>query len=312
MTLNARDKKILIFLVPVMLVAAYWFLVLAPKREEARSLGEKLVSAESRRDTALQTLRQAEASKGDYAKDYATVVRLGKAIPTDVDMPSLLVQLDRAAKGTNIRFAKITAGPRTAPTVAPVAAAAPGGSSTAPPAADAGGAAATTAPGQATESANETAAEANSSSEASATAAGSPPAAAGAPAPPAGAAGTTTTTAAPTALDTVPLTFSFDGRFGDLADFFHEMKRFVRVANDRVQVDGRLMKIDGFTFDSTNFPTITAEVTATVYLAPKTEGTTAGATPEGPAPATTPTTPAPAAAAPAPVPATPVAQGGTQ
>jgi hypothetical protein len=90
------------------------------------------------------------------------------------------------------------------------------------------------------------------------------------------------------------------------------MKLFVRVANDRVQVDGRLMKIDGFTFDSTAFPTITAEVTATVYLAPKTQGATAGATPQGPATTTTPTTPAPAAAAPAPAPATPVAQGAAQ
>jgi len=92
----------------------------------------------------------------------------------------------------------------------------------------------------------------------------------------------------------------------------------VRVANDRVQVDGRLMKIDGFTFDSTKFPTITAEVTATVYLAPKTQGATAGATPQGPASTTTtattpaPAAPAPAAAAPAPAPATPVAQGASQ
>ncbi len=313
MSLSARDKKIVIFLVPVMLVLAYWFLVLTPKREEAKELGETLVTAESRRDTAVATLRQAEATKDTYVKDYATVVRLGKAIPTEVDMPSLLVQLDRAAKGTNIRFAKIAAGPRTPPPVAPVAAPVPEGSSTDAPAADAGGAAATTGPGQATESANEGAAAANGSSDASATAAGSPPPAAGTPPPPPGspAAGTTTTTAAPTALDTVPLTFSFDGRFADLADFFHEMKRFVRVANDRVQVDGRLMKIDGFTFDSTTFPTITAEVTATVYLAPKTQGVTAGATPQGPATTTT-TPPAPAAAAPAPAAAAPVAQGGTQ
>jgi len=325
MSLNARDKKIVMFLVPVILVAAYWFLVLTPKREEAGKLGETLTTAESRRDTAQASLRLAEASKSDYTKDYATVVRLGKAIPSDVDMPSLLVQLDRAAKGTDIRFAKIAAGARTVAPVAPVTAAPPTDSGTAAPASDAGGAPAGTGPGQATESANESAAAANGSSAASAAAAGSPtpgtPPAAGTPAPGATAA-TTTTTSAPTALDTVPLTFSFDGRFADLADFFHEMKRFVRVANDRVQVDGRLMKIDGFTFDSTKFPTITAEVTATVYLAPKTQGATAGATPQGPAPTTTTTTttapapapaaPAPAAAAPAPAPATPAAQGAAQ
>jgi hypothetical protein len=31
---------------------------------------------------------------------YAQVVRLGKALPSSVDMPSLLVQLDAAAAGT--------------------------------------------------------------------------------------------------------------------------------------------------------------------------------------------------------------------
>ena len=49
----------------------------------------------------------------DYAKDYATVVRLGKAIPSTLDMPSLLVQLESAAKGTGIDFDSITVGERT-------------------------------------------------------------------------------------------------------------------------------------------------------------------------------------------------------
>ena len=35
-----------------------------------------------------------------------------------------------------------------------------------------------------------------------------------------------------------------------------------------------------------SFPEITATLTATAYLAPETEGATAGATPTGPAPAT--------------------------
>jgi hypothetical protein len=49
------------------------------------------------------------------------------------------------------------------------------------------------------------------------------------------------------------------------------------------------------------FPGIRAEVTATVYLSPLTQGVTAGATPAGPAP-TTPTTPAESTPAPAPAP----------
>jgi hypothetical protein len=81
------------------------------------------------------------------------------------------------------------------------------------------------------------------------------------------------------------------------------MKRFVRVANQDIRVKGRLMTIDRLTFKSDRFPVITAEVTSTVYLSPKSQGTTAGATPQGPgtgnstpaaAPSTTASNPAPA------------------
>ena len=269
MNLTDRDRKIAMLLIPVVVIAAYWFLLLAPKREEATRLGDQLVKVEGERDAAKSLSSDAESTRADYAHDYATVVRLGKAIPTEVDLPSLLVQLDRAAKGTHIRFAKITVGPRA---VAPAATpATPGAAADGAPPVAAGGAPATSGSGTAVETANEGAAAAE-----------------GTPAPADGAAATTppgtgqAVSAAP-ALDSVPLTFSFTGSFFDLADFFHEMKRFVRLADGSVRVDGRLMKIDGFTFGSSDFPTSTADVTASVYLAPKTEGTTAGGTPTGPA-----------------------------
>ena len=79
---------------------------------------------------------------------------------------------------------------------------------------------------------------------------------------------------------------------------FHRFKRFVKIAGDDIRVQGRLMTIDGFEFTSgENFPNLTAEVKATVYLTPKVQGTTAGATPTGPA------APAPGAAQPVSTPA---------
>jgi len=83
----------------------------------------------------------------------------------------------------------------------------------------------------------------------------------------------------------VPLEFEFTGRFLRLADFFHRLKRFVRVAGNRIDVKGRLLTIDTvkLTSDVAAFPGIKAEVSATVYLAPPQQGATAGATPSGPA-----------------------------
>ena len=235
-------------------------------------------------------------------------MRLGKAIPAGVDMPSLLVQLDRAAEGTGIRFTRVAQGQRTTPAPASTAPAPADGAAPADGSApvDAGGAPAQSAPGSAVESANntaQTASNASTQSDAAAqsgvdattstsTGSGGLPVGGGAtnaaaPAAPAG----------PTGLETVPLELQFVGNFFNLADFFHDVKRFVRVANENVVVSGRLITIEGVKFasDPLLFPKITAEMTATVYLSPKAEGTTAGATPQGPAPAPT-TTPAAAPA----------------
>ena len=114
--------------------------------------------------------------------------------------------------------------------------------------------------------------------------------------------GSATGTAAPTApagLETVPLELEFTGNFFNLADFFHRVKRFVHVVNGNVMVNGRLVTIEGINYssDAELFPKIRAELTATVYLTPKAQGVTAGATPQGPGVTTTPAaaggTPAP-------------------
>ena len=120
MSLTDRDRKILLALIPLVAIVGYWFLLLAPKREEASKIKDQLTQAEQVRDTAQQKASQLSGAKRSFAADYATVIRLGKSIPASVDMPSLLVQLDRAARGTGIKFMDVKAGERTAaPTAAP-------------------------------------------------------------------------------------------------------------------------------------------------------------------------------------------------
>jgi hypothetical protein len=63
------------------------------------------------------------------------------------------------------------------------------------------------------------------------------------------------------------------------------MKRFVRVVNDQIVVRGRLLTIESFSFQhpDAKLAGIKADVTATIYLTPPDQGTTAGATSAGPA-----------------------------
>lgn len=83
-------------------------------------------------------------------------------------------------------------------------------------------------------------------------------------------------------LDEIPVELTFDGRFFALSDLFKSVHRFVRTADGKLDVNGRLIRIDKFSFDTGTFPTITAQISATVYAAPADEGPTGGATPVGP------------------------------
>ena len=107
---------------------------------------------------------------------------------------------------------------------------------------------------------------------------------------------------APAGLETVPLQLEFEGSFFNLSDFFHRVKRFVRVANQDVLVSGRLLTVEGVSWasDAENFPRLTATVNATIYLSPQAQGVTAGATPQGPAPSTPADNTTPAESAPDP------------
>jgi Tfp pilus assembly protein PilO len=311
--MSGRDRKLLMGLAPIVLLVAFWFLLFSPKREAAATAKTELTQQQERLDAAKATVAQATGAKTSFAADYGEIVRLGKAIPAQVDMPSLLLQLDGAARGTGIKFTKITAGAResvVAPVEAPPAASAGSDttststSSSAPPVA-AGGETAQSAPGGATEAANNAAATSNTQAAA---ASGVDPADAqtststregGLPVGGGAATGGATAAPAPVGLDTVPLELEFTGEFFHLADFFHQVKRFVHVVNNNVVVNGRLVTIQSVKYASTadTFPVLTAEMTATVYLTPQAQGVTAGATPAGPAaPTTTP------ASAPAPAP----------
>jgi hypothetical protein len=289
MTLSERDKKIVVILIPLVVVLGYWFMLLTPKREEAATAAATLATEKATLAQAETQASTVSAAKANFASDYAAVVALGKAIPSSVDMPSLLVQLEQAANGTDIELAGVTAGDRepvvdpAAPTGAPPAPGAPNPSAPTAPS----GQPPQSAPGTAvanTQAAANTASAGNTASDPSA-AGTTDPAAAGT-APPA------------SALESVSLEFKFTGEFFSLADFFHRLKRFVYVEGDKVRVRGRLMTIDGvqYTADPDTFPDLTATVQATVYLSPKAEGVTAGATPAGPEVASTTTTPPPATA----------------
>jgi hypothetical protein len=305
-SITDRDRKIMLALVPILVLVAYWFLLLAPKRDQASTAKADLSTQQQRLDDARAQVKAAQGAKQTFDASYAQVVRLGKAIPSTVDMPSLLVQLDAAAAGTGITFTKIKTGTRVegataaaTTTTTPPAAGSTSGTTGTPVAA--GGETAQSAPGGAAEAANNAQATSNQSTAAAEQSGVSPSdtqtsSSSGSGLPVGGGTATTsadgTTAAAPAGLETVPLELEFQGNFFNLADFFHRVKRFVSLTNENVVVGGRLVTVEGVKWSSDGeiFPRVKAEIKATIYLSPKAQGVTAGATPQGPSTTGTPAT----------------------
>ena len=129
----SRNLRILIAaVVALAAIAGYWKLALAPKRAQAARLEQQLTSAQSQLATAQTTLATYRQSRVAYRTDYATTVRLGKAVPADDDSRSLLVQLDYAAKHSGVDFSNIDVGAASASS-GPTTASTSSGSSSLPP-----------------------------------------------------------------------------------------------------------------------------------------------------------------------------------
>lgn len=102
--MTGRDRLVVIVIAAALLLGGFWFLALAPKREEATALRGEVAKQEQRLAAARGQAAAAEQAKARYDADYAAVAALGQAVPADDDVPSLIVQVDRAAEREGVSF----------------------------------------------------------------------------------------------------------------------------------------------------------------------------------------------------------------
>lgn len=94
----------------------------------------------------------------------------------------------------------------------------------------------------------------------------------------------------PAGLAVMPYTLTFKGSFFHVADFIHGLDALVESNNEKVEVTGRLITINGFTLTedtSKKFPALEASFKVTTFLVPPEQGVTAGAAPTSPEPSST-------------------------
>lgn len=240
MKLQASSNRLIVAMLVIAAVAlAFWILLLSPKREKANELALQVEQAETSLAQHRAEIAEGEGAREEFPVAYQRLVVLGKAVPTNDDVASLLVQINRLAGGAGGSFRNI---------------------------------ALSTSGGQSAE------------------------APAGAPASPTEAEASLLPLGAsigPAGLGVMPYTVALDGNFFEVADFIAGLDSLVKTEDSNVNVDGRLLTIDGFSLKADKelgFPALEGSFALTSFLTPPEQGLTGGATPS--APPTTSGTPA--------------------
>jgi Tfp pilus assembly protein PilO len=278
--MRSNERTIIVAVAIVALAAAFYLLVLGPKRDQASELTSQIDQLNGSISAAEQQASYGEQARQEFPKYYGRMVVLGKAVPGEADTASLLVQLNGIADQSkmDLRAIALNQGGATAATTAPAPTPAPAAPSTG----SAPTAAASTA--ASTESTSNTAGSTTSTT-------GSSPAPTATPAPATEATAATLpvgSVVGPAGLPTLPYSVTLTGTYFDVANFIGGVDGLVEPVADGTQLspDGRLLTVNGFSLQlsgSGSSPKLKASFVVTAYSSGDL-GLTAGASSSGPAP----------------------------
>jgi len=210
----------------ILLLAALWFMAIAPKRSEQGTVTANVSAQQTRIDAAKAQVAAYTTSRDQFSGLMTELRGLDKAVPSRAAISEMLRELQRRAKarGSDLRLVALKGGATQDPGAA--------------------GAAAPTTPGA---------------------------------------------VAGPGGLAALPFTFEYSGRYCDLLDILKTVRRSVRVTSGDLNIDGRLLTIDGLSFKRVD-PSARltkAVLNATAYVAAD-GAKTAPPIPAAPAPAPAP------------------------
>lgn len=114
--MTTRDRIVITVIVCGGLIAAFWFFALSPKRAQATRLKSQITAQQQALDAANQTIATTAGAQQLYGAAFVTLARLGKAVPVDKQVPSLIYQISAAAGANRVAFKSLAASTATSST----------------------------------------------------------------------------------------------------------------------------------------------------------------------------------------------------
>jgi Tfp pilus assembly protein PilO len=95
--MNSNNRAIAVVVALAVLAFVSWTQLLSPKREEVKKLGAQVEQLEASLVQHNAEITEGEEAKREFSTEYQRLVVVGKAVPGDDDIASLLVQANRLA-----------------------------------------------------------------------------------------------------------------------------------------------------------------------------------------------------------------------
>lgn len=110
--MRARGKEVYIItaVVAVVLIVAWYFLLLSPTRTKLSDLDGQVQAQQAALATAKQEVARLESYKKTAPQSRADIVRLGKMLPESEGIPSLIIELSSTAHTSGVDLNSIARG----------------------------------------------------------------------------------------------------------------------------------------------------------------------------------------------------------
>jgi Tfp pilus assembly protein PilO len=107
---KGKEVYIITAVVAVVLIVAWYFLLLSPTRIKLSDLDGQVQAQQAALATAKQEVARLESYKKTAPQSRADIVRLGKMLPESEGIPSLIIELTRTADASGVDLNSISRG----------------------------------------------------------------------------------------------------------------------------------------------------------------------------------------------------------